>query len=172
MKDLLVVIDMQNDFINGSLGTKEAQAIVQNAVKKIKDFEGEVVYTQDTHYNSYLQSQEGKYLPVQHCIKDTDGWELTLPIKQAVRGRIFEKNTFGSLALAETVRTMHEKQPLRSVTLIGLCTDICVISNALILKAALPEVKITIDSSCCAGITPESHTNALNAMRMCQVCII
>ena len=172
MKDLLVVIDMQNDFINGSLGTKEAQAIVQNAVKKIKDFEGEVVYTQDTHYNSYLQSQEGKYLPVQHCIKDTDGWELTLPIKQAVRGRIFEKNTFGSLALAETVRTMHEKQPLRSVTLIGLCTDICVVSNALLLKTFLPELPIYVDALCCAGTTPENHKAALQVMRMCQITVL
>ena len=172
MKDILVVIDMQNDFISGSLGTKEAQLIVQKTVKKIKNFKGDVFYTQDTHQHSYLNSQEGKFLPVIHCIKNTEGWELAEPIKELVNGNVYEKNTFGSAALAEDLQKMNKKEPIRSITIIGLCTDICVISNALILKAALPETKITVDSSCCAGVTPESHKNALNAMRMCQVCVI
>lgn len=171
MKDILVVIDMQNDFITGSLGTKEAQLIVQKTVKKIKNFKGDVFYTQDTHQHSYLNSQEGKFLPVIHCIKNTEGWELAEPIKELVNGNVYEKNTFGSAALAENLKKMNKKEPIRSVTIIGVCTDICVISNALLFKAFLPETGIYVDASCCAGTTPENHMNALNVMKTCQIIV-
>ena len=171
MKDILVVIDMQNDFITGSLGTKEAQLIVQKAVKKIKNFSGDVFYTQDTYPPSYLNSQEGKFLPVIHCIKNTEGWEFSEPIKELVNGNVYEKNTFGSAALAEDLQQMNKKEPIRSITIIGLCTDICVISNALLFKAFLPETGIYVDASCCAGTTPENHTNALNVMKICQIIV-
>ena len=168
---MLVVIDMQNDFVSGSLGTKEAQAIVQNVVKRIETFNGDVVFTQDTHPSSYLQSQEGTFLPVQHCIKNTEGWELVEPIKKLIIGQVYEKPTFGSLLLAESLKNVNERTPLRSITLIGLCTDICVVSNALLLKAFFPEVPIHVDAACCAGTTPENHRAALQVMRMCQIII-
>ncbi len=171
MKNILIVIDMQNDFIDGSLGTKEAQKIVQNAVKKIKTFKGDVFYTQDTHYASYLHSQEGKFLPVVHCIKNTPGWEIVPPVKEAVNGTIYEKTTFGSVDLATELKRINEKEPITSLTLIGLCTDICVISNALLFKAFLPETAIYVDAACCAGTTPENHINALNIMKICQITI-
>ena len=171
MKDVLVVIDMQNDFVSGSLGTKEAQAIVQNAVKMIETFKGHIVFTQDTHPSSYLQSQEGTFLPVQHCIKNTEGWELVAPVKKLMTDQVYEKPTFGSLSLAEALKTLNEKTPIRSITLIGLCTDICVVSNALLLKAFFPEVPIHVDAACCAGTTPENHKAALQVMRMCQIII-
>ncbi|MFC1238499.1 cysteine hydrolase family protein [Treponema vincentii] len=171
MNDVLVVIDMQNDFVSGSLGTKEAQAIVQNAVKKIESFKGHIVFTQDTHSNSYLQSQEGRFLPVQHCIKNTAGWELVEPVKKLIIGQVYEKPTFGSLSLAEALKNLNKKTPIHSITLIGLCTDICVVSNALLLKAFFPEVPIHVDAACCAGTTPENHKAALQVMRMCQIII-
>jgi len=171
MKDVLVVIDMQNDFISGSLGTKEAQAIVQNAVKKIENFKGDVFFTQDTHPSSYLQSQEGKFLPIPHCIKNTEGWEIAAPIKKLITDQVYEKPTFGSLSLAEALKNLHEKASIHSITLIGLCTDICVVSNALLLKAFLPEVSIHVDAACCAGTTPENHKAALQVMKMCQIII-
>ena len=171
MNDVLAVIDMQNDFVSGSLGTKEAQAIVQNAVKKIETFKGDIVFTQDTHSNSYLQSQEGRFLPVQHCIKNTAGWELVEPVKKLIIGQVYEKPTFGSLSLAEALKNLNKKTPIHSITLIGLCTDICVVSNALLLKAFFPEVPIHVDAACCAGTTPENHKAALQVMRMCQIII-
>ncbi len=163
---------MQNDFISGTLGTKEAEAIVQNAAQKIARFGGSVFYTQDTHDETYLQTQEGKMLPVAHCIKNTHGWELAAPIQALARGAVYEKNTFASLALAESLKKMNEPSPLRSITLIGLCTDICVISNALLLKAVLPETAICVDASCSAGTTPEQHRRALAVMQSCQIRIL
>ena len=171
MNDVLAVIDMQNDFVSGSLGTKEAQAIVQNAVKKIESFKGNIVFTQDTHQSSYLQSQEGTFLPVEHCIKNTEGWELVAPVKKLITDHVYEKPAFGSVALAESLKSLHERTPIRSITLIGLCTDICVVSNALLLKAFLPEVPIHVDAACCAGTTPDNHRAALQVMRMCQIII-
>ena len=171
MNDVLAVIDMQNDFVSGSLGTKEAQAIVQNVVKKIETFSGNIVFTQDTHPSSYLQSQEGTFLPVQHCIKNTEGWELVAPVKNLMTDQVYEKPTFGSLSLAEALKTLNEKTLIHSITLIGLCTDICVVSNALLLKAFFPEVPIHVDAACCAGTTPENHKAALQVMRMCQIII-
>lgn len=170
MKKLLVVVDMQKDFINGALGTKEAEKIVSNVKKKIEEYEeagDEIVFTLDTHQPSYLDTQEGKNLPVVHCVKETEGWELDNSLK-VFKGKRFEKNTFGSTELAEYVKD----KKYESIELIGLCTDICIISNALLIKAFLPEMPVLVDSSCCAGVTPKSHENALNAMKVCQIKIV
>ena len=170
-KNVLAVIDMQNDFIDGALGTKEAEAIVENVAAQIRDFDGEVVYTRDTHSEGYLGTQEGKKLPVPHCIRDTEGWQIRAQVSQACSkdARVFDKPAFGSVELAEYLRDMPD---LESVTLIGLCTDICVISNAFVIKAFLPEVTVRVNADCCAGVTPESHRNALEAMKMCQVEVV
>lgn len=170
-KHVLAVIDMQNDFIDGALGTKEAETIVEKVAAQIRDFEGEVVYTRDTHFEGYLGTQEGKRLPVPHCIKDTEGWQIREQVRQACAGdvKIFDKPAFGSVELAAYLKDMPD---LESVTLIGLCTDICVISNALVIKAFLPEVTVRVNAGCCAGVTPESHKNALEAMKMCQVEVV
>lgn len=170
MSRLLVVVDMQKDFINGSLGTREAEAVVTNVKKKIGEYQesgDDVIFTLDTHENDYMDTQEGKNLPVIHCVKGTPGWELADAIKE-IPGRRFEKNTFASKAVGEYAASGSYK----SIELVGLCTDICVISNALLIKAFLPEIPILVDSSCCAGVTPESHDNALNAMKMCQVTVL
>lgn len=167
---VLVVVDMQNDFITGSLGTQEAQAIVPRVVEKIRSFPGQVYFTQDTHGRDYPQTQEGRNLPVEHCVKGTWGWELE-PRVEAVRASTpIEKPTFGSKGLAEVLKARNTYDgPLEEIQLVGLCTDICVISNALLLKAFLPEVPISVDAGCCAGVTPESHRRALDAMEACQV---
>ena len=170
MKKALVVIDMQNDFIDGSLGTPEAQAIVLNVSERVKTAiqDGEkLIFTQDTHPKNYLQTAEGKKLPVEHCIKPSHGWALTSSlIPYAKDAVVLEKPTFGATGLPQHVAGFDE------ITVIGLCTDICVISNAMLLKAFLPEAKICVDSKCCAGVTPESHLRALEAMKMCQIDVI
>ncbi len=170
MKKALVVIDMQNDFIDGSLGTPEAQAIVLNVSERVKAAvqDGEkLIFTQDTHPKNYLQTAEGKKLPVEHCIKPAHGWALTSSlIPYAKDAVVLEKPTFGATGLPQHVAGFDE------ITVIGLCTDICVISNAMLLKAFLPEAKICVDSNCCAGVTPESHLRALEAMKMCQIDVI
>ena len=167
--NILVVVDMQNDFIDGALGTAEAQAIVTAVCEKIRNFDGEIVFTRDTHSEIYLETQEGKNLPVPHCIKGTEGWELNDSVKALAQGyRIFDKLTFGSVELAQFIAGGN----FGNVEIIGLCTDICVISNALLIKAYLPETLVTVDSACCAGVTPESHENALSAMRMCQIKVV
>ena len=173
MKKLLLVIDMQNDFIDGALGTKEAEAIVPNVVKRIQEFEGDVLYTRDTHSEDYMETQEGKNLPVPHCIKGTPGWELCPELKalrDAGHSPVLDKLTFGAKDLPAYLETRYPRG-LESVELIGLCTDICVISNAMVLKAFFPELLVSVTASCCAGVTPESHENALNAMKMCQIAI-
>lgn len=169
---ILVVIDMQNDFITGALGSPEAQAIVPAVREKIAGFDGPVLFTQDTHGQDYLDTQEGKNLPVPHCVRGTPGWELAPEIEEVRKHTPILKYSFGSLNLAEILRTFQVRYGLEGVELVGLCTDICVISNAMILKAALPEVPITVDSACCAGVTPESHLRALEAMRACQIEIV
>lgn len=171
---ILAVIDMQNDFISGSLGTKEAQLILPKVCEKIKlaKLDGKQIYfTRDTHQENYMETQEGKHLPVSHCIYGTDGWNLAKEIADLVETEdaVWDKNTFGSKELAKFFLQEHEKEPIEEIELIGLCTDICVISNALLWKAFLPEVSICVDSACCAGVTPESHTNALAAMKICQI---
>lgn len=163
----LVVVDMQKDFIDGALGTKEAQAIVPAVKKYIENFDGEIIFTRDTHTEEYMTTQEGKNLPVPHCIEGTEGWQIAKELLTISEGKkIFDKPTFGSVALSEYLK---EQGDAEEVTLIGLCTDICVISNGMLIKAYLPEVRVSVVESCCAGVTRESHKNALDAMKMCQI---
>ena len=199
-KHYLIVVDMQKDFIDGSLGTEEAQSIVEKVKEKILSYPKDRVYaTLDTHGEDYLSTQEGKMLPVPHCIKGTEGWGLHPMLKDLILpDHFFEKGSFGSLSLAEFMRTLFTKQVIEEATmakntgnikdtveirgdaeigaypdftieLVGLCTDICVVSNALLLKAFLPEIPISVDSSCCAGVTKEKHLAALETLRSCQV---
>lgn len=172
MSKLLVVVDMQVDFVNGALGTKEAEAIVPAVVKKMKEeiaAGSTVVFTRDTHQDNYPDTQEGRNLPVIHCVEGTAGWQLIPELRDLAEGRkIFNKGTFGSIQLAHYAAASS----FDTIELIGLCTDICVISNAMILKAALPEVPVSVCAECCAGVTPESHNNALAAMKMCQIGIV
>lgn len=170
-KKVLIVVDMQKDFIDGALGTKEAAAIVDNVVKRIQEYEGEVVFTKDTHFENYLETSEGRHLPVVHCIKGTAGWELDEKIENVKSDDMkeFEKITFGSTKLGEYLKTIKD---LEEVELVGLCTDICVISNALLIKAFLPEIKVVVREDCTAGVTVESHCNAIAAMKMCQIEIL
>ena len=171
MKKFLIVVDMQKDFVDGALGTKEAVAIVPNVVKKIENFDGEIFATLDTHFDNYMETSEGKNLPVKHCIKNTDGWLLDKEVKAALDKKSFtpvEKNTFGSTDLPALIKDRAGEEEL-SIELIGLCTDICVVSNALILKASFPEADIKIDPECCAGVTPEAHIAAVKTMASCQI---
>ena len=170
MEKILVVIDMQNDFIDGSLGTPEAVAIVDNVVNKINTYKANNIYaTRDTHFENYLETSEGKNLPVVHCVKDTFGWQINSTVADAIKNSvIIDKPSFGSLELAEMLRKRSEKEDIE-IELVGLCTDICVVSNAMILKAYMPEVKISVDGSCCAGVTKESHFKALDTMKICQI---
>lgn len=174
MKKFLVVVDMQNDFVDGALGSEEACAIVPPAVKKIADFDGEIFVTLDTHSMDYMDTAEGKKLPVPHCIKPTAGWLLNRKIADALKGKnysLVEKVTFGSVDLPKLIEKKAEGDDI-SIELIGLCTDICVVSNALLLKANFPEAVITVDEKCCAGVTPDKHNAAIETMRSCQIDII
>lgn len=180
MKKILIVIDMQNDFINGALGTKEAQAIVPNVIEKINSYDpSRVIFTRDTHYGNYMYTQEGKNLPVPHCISGTYGWEINSDLKatdaykftneQGIANRL-DKRSFGYTSWYDFFKQRH--MSATEIELIGVCTDICVVSNALILKALFSELPITVDASCCAGVTPESHQAALTTMKMCQINVI
>ncbi len=162
----LIVVDMQVDFINGALGSQDAMAIVPNVVNKVKNFDGKIIFTRDTHFDNYMQSQEGTKLPIPHCIKGTDGWQICRELQPYAK-TIVDKITFGSVDLPQIIKNYSE--PIDEIELCGLCTDICVISNAMILKATFPEVKITVDASCCAGVSKDSHNTALNAMRAVQI---
>ena len=172
MRKLLVVVDMQNDFIDGSLGTPEAQAIVENVKNKIREYDQADIYvTMDTHTPDYLKTQEGKNLPVVHCVRGTEGWQLREEIRELLPdAKIYEKPAFGSLELARDLAAVSANEETE-IELVGLCTDICVVSNALIIKAAMPEVPVSVDASCCAGVTPASHQAALETMKMCQVAV-
>ncbi|MDY5727385.1 MAG: cysteine hydrolase [Erysipelotrichaceae bacterium] len=172
MKDILLVIDMQNDFVFGPLSTDQAREIVQNVKEKVLNFKGDIYFTRDTHFENYLSSQEGKKLPVTHCIKDTEGWQIIKDLDTLRKTEPIDKVTFGSSKLVDLLVKENEKETINSITLIGVCTDICVISNAMIIKAFLPETEILVDASCCAGVTVESHNNALEAMKCCQITII
>ena len=172
MQNILLVIDMQNDFIDGALGTPEAVAIVPKVREKIRNFDGTVLFTRDTHGENYMETQEGKNLPVPHCIRGTDGWQIRPELEELRVTEPIDKGTFGSDELGKILRDLNDEDPIGSITVIGLCTDICVISNALLAKAFLPEVPIEVDASCCAGVTPESHENALKAMASCQIRIV
>ncbi len=175
-KKVLVVVDMQNDFITGSLGSKEAQAIVESVVKRILDFDGLILYTLDTHTEKYLETQEGHKLPVEHCIAGTDGWAPNSAVWMALMHKnvadeqhMIAKDTFGGVSLPMRIHEMLAGAEPEEITLVGLCTDICVISNALLLKAFYPEAAISVDAAACAGATPEGHKNALSAMKVCQI---
>lgn len=170
MRRILVVVDMQKDFIDGALGTGEAQAIVNSVLEKMKSYDKSDIYvTRDTHGENYLETAEGKKLPVVHCVRGTEGWQLQPEMEAlAEPSHIIDKPTFGSMKLMELLRKENEKEPLE-IELVGLCTDICVVSNALLLKAAMPENTIRVDAACCAGVTPESHKAALTTMQMCQI---
>lgn len=174
MQKILVIVDMQNDFVDGALGTKEAAGIVENVVSKIKNFNGKIFVTLDTHQNNYMETPEGKKLPVPHCIRMTNGWLLNEKVMEALSDKdykMIEKKTFGSTKLVGKIRKIKENDDIE-IEFIGLCTDICVISNVLLLKAYFPEVKMTVDAHCCAGVTPETHKAALETMKMCQIDII
>lgn len=171
MKNVLIVVDIQKDFVDGALGTAEAVAAAKNAADRIRGFDGEIFVTYDTHFENYHDTAEGKKLHVAHCIKGTDGWQLDSGIAAALKGRRYtavEKLTFGSAELPVLIKLAVGDDDF-DITLIGLCTDICVVSNALILKAAFPEKEIYVDSACCAGVTPDSHNAALTTMKMCQI---
>ncbi len=173
MRKLLIVIDMQNDFIDGSLGTKEAAAIVEAVKEKIRSYPREdVIATMDTHGPDYMETQEGRNLPVTHCVKGTEGWQIRPEIAALIfPENIYEKPTFGCTELAEDLKAYYEETEDIELELAGLCTDICVVSNALLFKAAMPEVKISVDASCCAGVTPGKHLAALETMRSCQIAV-
>ena len=173
MKKVLIVVDMQKDFVDGALGSKEAVGIVGNVVDKIKNFEGDIIATYDTHDENYMNTQEGTKLPVPHCIKGTDGWKLDSKVQAALDENGYTpvyKPTFGSTDLVDIIRKYEEKDT--ELELIGVCTDICVVSNALLLKANFTEMNISVDASCCAGVTPEKHLAALETMRSCQINVV
>lgn len=181
-KNFLIVVDMQNDFITGSLGTKEAQGIVQNVVNRIKkanENDEKLLFTQDTHHGDYLTTHEGKNLPVLHCVKPSWGWMIHDDVKATPSCCVtttFEKPAFGSLDLLEYLSDYIGEQGIDdedlNIELIGLCTDICVISNALMLRSVFPEAEISVRASCCAGVTPEKHKAALEVMRSCHIKVI
>ena len=167
MKEVLIVIDMQKDFLTGALGNADTAAVTEKVAEKIKNARAagvEIVFTRDTHKENYLTTQEGKRLPVVHCIKDTDGWQIEGGLYVAGE-KVFDKPTFGSIELAEYIRDGKYER----AELVGVCTDICVVSNALLLKAYCPEMTVAVDGACCAGVTRESHEAALKTMAACQV---
>ena len=164
MNKILIVVDMQNDFVSGSLGTAEARDIVTKVRAKLDSFDGDVIFTRDTHNEEYLKTNEGKHLPVEHCIKGSWGWEIIDELKPYVN-KVIDKPTFGSTELVEYLKTKNYD----SFELCGLCTDICVVSNALLIKANFYEVEVSVDSACCAGVTVNSHNSALETMKMCQI---
>lgn len=170
--DVLIVVDMQNDFIDGALGSQMAQAIVENVNQKVKEAKENgkvIIFTKDTHYENYLDTEEGKNLPVPHCIVNTEGWEITDKIKVPNDANILQKNTFGAKFLSDYLLMCDN---IKNIELVGLCTDICVISNAIVAKTAEPNAHIIVDASCCAGVTPKSHDTALSAMKTLQIEVI
>lgn len=168
----LIVVDMQKDFVTGVLGTKEAQQILPAVTDKVRGFEGRVIFTRDTHQSDYMETQEGKYLPVPHCIQGSEGWQLVDELEEMRAERnlaVYDKVTFGCPELARDLVEADRQEPVESIELIGVCTDICVVSNALTIKAHLPEVPMYVDPACCAGVTPQAHEAALATMRSCQI---
>lgn len=174
MNKILIVVDVQKDFVDGALGTPEAQRMLPALLKKVRGFDGTVILTQDTHTARYLATQEGQQLPVPHCIEGTPGWEFAGELEKLRENNnyaVYRKPTFGSVQLAAELLTVYEQGDLDSVELVGLCTDICVISNALLLKANMPELPVYVDATCCAGVTPEKHQAALEVMKSCQIIV-
>lgn len=171
MKKILVVVDMQKDFVDGALGTKEALGIVDNVVNKINNHDGDIIVTYDTHGEDYMNTSEGKNLPVPHCIEGSEGWNLDAKVEAALSTREYtpiKKPTFGSVDLPQYIEENYTVEDIE-IELIGLCTDICVVSNALLLKANFTETPISVDATCCAGVTPATHNAALETMKMCQI---
>ncbi len=174
MRNLLIVVDMQKDFVDGALGTAEAQAIVPAVAERIRGWDGDIIVTMDTHGEDYMDTQEGKNLPVPHCIRGTDGWKLNAVIAEALEGKdasFIEKGTFGSRDLPETAAALTGGEAF-SATFVGLCTDICVVSNALLLKAFFPEMSMKVEAALCAGVTPAKHEAALETLRSCQFAVV
>lgn len=192
MKKVLIIVDMQHDFVRGSLGTPEAVEIIPRVCGKMRtaiENGMELCFTLDTHREDYLNTQEGKNLPVVHCMEGTDGWKLEKELEELLFStenlispqefyeggteniKVFRKEIFGSVSLAEYIKELYQKDDNLEVELVGLCTDICVVSNAILLKSFLPELKIVVDASCCAGVTVESHRMALETLKMCQVSV-
>ena len=172
MRDVLIVVDMQKDFIDGALGTAEAVAIVPKVVEKVRTFQGDILFTRDTHFENYMDTQEGKNLPVPHCIRGTEGWQICKELQPfAEAAPVMDKVTFGAMELGTVLQDMHAEGAISSIMFVGLCTDICVISNAILMKAFFPEVPVSVTADCCAGVTPQSHENALEAMKMCHITI-
>ncbi len=171
MKRFLIVVDMQKDFVDGALGTPEAVAIVPAVTEKIADFDGDIFVTYDTHFEDYMETAEGRKLPIPHCIRGTEGWQLDVQVAAALAEKDFtpvEKPTFGSTILPKLIREKAGDEDFE-IELVGLCTDICVVSNALLLKASFPEKAIIVNAACCAGVTPDTHEAALTTMKMCQI---
>ena len=175
MEKILVVVDMQNDFIDGSLGTEEARNIVEPVCEKIIEFGGQIFVTQDTHSDNYLETLEGRHLPVEHCIANTEGWLINSFIRNALKSKNYafiEKEIFGSMKLVDQIAKILDKGGKGSIEIVGLCSDICVVSNALMLRSAFPNTEITVDASCCAGVTPDKHKAAMEVMKSCQINVI
>ena len=169
----LIVVDMQNDFIDGVLGTEEAVAILPAVKEKIKNFNGRVLFTRDTHESDYLSTQEGQNLPVEHCMRGTHGWQINAELDALRKEEPIDKISFGSVALSQLLKAYNTyEEKIEDITLIGVCTDICVISNAMLIKSFLPETPVIVDAACCAGVTPESHERALDAMVVCQIKVL
>ena len=175
MKNVLIVVDMQNDFIDGALGTKEAEGIVGSVVEAIRKHDGLVIATRDTHQENYMETNEGRHLPVKHCIENSEGWMIRKEVAEAIEEKehlIIDKPTFGSEKMVEVLKQIEEKEGIGKICLLGLCTDICVVSNTLLVKAAFPEKDIFVLKDCCAGVSVESHEAALTTMKMCHIDII
>ena len=175
MEKILVVVDMQNVFIDGSLGTEEARNIVEPVCEKIIEFGGQIFVTQDTHSDNYLETLEGRHLPVEHCIANTEGWLINSFIRNALKSKNYafiEKEIFGSMKLVDQIAKILDKGVKGSIEIVGLCSDICVVSNALMLRSAFPNTEITVDASCCAGVTPDKHKAAMEVMKSCQINVI
>lgn len=173
-KKTLVIIDVQNDFVTGSLGTEEARRMLPHLIDKVSNFSGKILMTQDTHSENYLDTQEGRILPIPHCIIGTEGWrfpEELEKVRTEKSAKVYQKPCFGSTRLVSDLKAAYEDSLLDSVELVGICTDICVVSNALMIKAAMPELPVSVDASCCAGVTPEKHRAALEVMQSCQIMI-
>lgn len=170
--DVLIVVDMQRDFVSGCLGTAEARSLLAPLRAYLDRWQGSVIYTRDTHPESYLSTREGRLLPVPHCIRGTEGWEIEPAVAPREGDTVIDKPTFGSEALVTHLKAENEKTPLSRIVLCGVCTDICVISNAMLIKAAFPECEVEVLSSLSAGVTPERHKTALSAMEACQITVI
>ena len=170
--EVLIVVDMQRDFVSGCLGTAEARSLLAPLRAYLDRWQGSVIYTRDTHPEEYLQTREGRLLPVPHCIRGTEGWEIEPAVAPREGDTVIDKPTFGSEALVARLKAENEKTPLSRIALCGVCTDICVISNAMVVKAFYPELPLTVDAKACAGVTPESHKRALEAMKVCQIKVI